>query len=204
MATMTPPTKDPMEALLTRHQACPEAVELARGMDTWEQLWEALEAPHWMLWGLATFGYRGERRLRLFAASCALRALRRWNDPAGARAVELATAHATGAASREELLAGYAAAQKAAAGIVDRADYSEAMAHAAAAALATLREDAHDAARAASSESASAIAWDPEDASTLEDEAVWQASELRRIVGGDVHGVIAEIRKAERRSLTIL
>lgn len=201
---MTTPATDPLVTMLERRRACPEGVDLARNFDTLESLWEGLTDPDWMLWGLEAFGYAGDRKLRVFAASCAMRAQRRWSDPAALRAVELATTFATGAATLDELRAGQAAARKAAATIVDRSDFSEAMAAAASACISALRERPYDAARSTAAESARAVAWDPDADEGATEEIAWQVSELRRIVAADIPGLIAEIRKAERRTLNIL
>jgi hypothetical protein len=196
--------KDVIDNLLSLHRACPEAIAWSRRYQTLEEAWEALESPSWGLWALQTFGYQGERKLRLFAASCARRSLSLWDDPQHGRALELATKAAAGTASDEALAAGYLATKRAAASIVDRPDYSEAMAAAATAAAATLRGRAMDAAMEAAREAGRAVAWDPDDPSTWEEEGRWQMSELRRIVGADVHALIAQVRKSSRGALHVL
>ena len=61
-----------------------------------------------------------------------------------------------------------------------------------------------DAAREAAREAGRAIAWDPDNPSTWEEEGRWQMSELRRVVGADVHSLIAEVRKSSRGTLHVL
>lgn len=196
--------KDAIENLLSLHRACPEAVVWARRYATLEEVWEALTAPDWALWALETFGYRGDRQLRLFAAACARRCSALWSDPQCVRAVELAAKAAVDAAGAADLAAGYLATRKAAGSIVDRPDYSEAMAAAAAAAAGALRASAVDAAKEASRESARAVAWDPDSAASWDEEGAWQCDELRRIVGDDIHAVIAEARRSTRGALHVL
>jgi hypothetical protein len=196
--------KDPIEKILVRYRACPEAIPWASGFATLEEAWQACEAPDWLLWALDAFGYHGERKLRLFAASCALRVQRLWDDPQGTRAIAMATSVASGNAASADLPAAYHATLKASGAIVDRPDYSEAMAAAAAAAVATLRDLGIDAAMDASRESARAVWWDVESPGSWPEEGVWQSNELRRIIGGDVHALFAEVLKKERAVLPLV
>lgn len=196
--------RDAIDNILSLRGACPEGVVWARRHRTFEEVWEALESPAWALWALQTFGYQGERKLRLFAATCAQRSLALWDDPQHARALELAVKVATGAAGDDELRAGHLATKKAAASIAGRPDYSEAMAAAASAAIGALRPRAMDAAMEAARESSRAVAWDPDGPHTWAQEAAWQMGELRRIVGGDVHPLIAEVRRTHRGALHVL
>lgn len=195
--------RDDIEGILRRQRACPQAIPWATRHATLEELWQACEAPDWMLWALDAFGFRGDRKLRLFAASCALRAQRLWSDPQSTRAIDVATSAAAGKAGPAELSAAREATEKAREAIVTRADYSEAMAAAASAAAACVRDLAMDAAMDASRESARAAWWDVDAAGSWPEEALWQANELRRIVGADIDPLIAEIRKRARGVLTV-
>lgn len=196
--------RDAVERILSLHKACPEAIVWSRRHATLDDAWKALESSEWMLWALETFGFSGDRKLRLFAASCALRSRALWDDPQHAAAIEAATAAATGAASKDDLAAAYLATKKAAAKIVDRSDYTEGMAAAAAAAVSALRQPAMEAAKAASRESARAIAWDARNGRPVEEELTWQATELRRIIGPDIQPLIADVRARSRGALHVL
>lgn len=196
--------RDPIDNILALHRACPEAVVWSRRHRTLEEAWDALEAPDWALWALDRFGYRGERELRLFAAACARRSQPLWDDPACARAIDVATRAASGQVDASALRAAYLATRDAASAIVDRPDYTEAMAAAACAASAALRDRAIDAANDASRESARAITWSSDDPRTWRDEAVWQCAELRRLVGPDAHALAAEVRRGARGALHVL
>lgn len=196
--------RDALERILSLHKACPEAVVWSRSHATLEDAWAALETSEWMLWGLEAFGFTGDRKLRLFAASCALRSRALWDDPQHDAALEAATRAATGASTKDELAAAYLATKKAAAKIVDRSDYTEGMAAAAAAAVSALRLPAMEAAKDASRESARAIAWDAKNGRPAAEELAWQAGELRRIVGADIHPLIADVRRRTRGALHVL
>ncbi len=195
---------DEITKLLARHNACPEGIPWASRFATWEELWQGCEAPDWMLWGLDAFGYKNSRRLRLFAAACALRVKPLWDDPEATNAIDVATNVATGGLAAADLPAAYAKTMKAQAATLGRADWSEAMAAAASACVATLRDVAMDAAMDASRESARAVYWDVTVAGSWREEGVWQAGELRRIVGGDIHGLIAEVRKKASGVLSVV
>lgn len=196
--------RDAIENTLSLHRACHEGVVWARKYATFEDAWAAIEAPDWMLWACETFGYRGERKLRLFAAACAARCQALWDDPQAARAVALAAKAGAGPVTADELRAELSATRRAAAAIVDRPDYSEAMAAAAAAITGALHDRAIEAAKAASRESARAIAWDPNQPSSWSEEAAWQSAELRALIGGESHDTIADIRKKNRGTLHVL
>jgi hypothetical protein len=196
--------RDAIDNILSLHRACPEAVTWSRQHRTLEDAWEALESPAWGLWALRTFKYGDERKLRLFAVACARRSLALWDDPQHARALDLATKLATGTAAEADRSAAYLATKKAAASIVDRPDYSEAMAAAATAAVAVLRARASDAAMEAARESSRAVAWDPDNPATWEEEGTWQMAELRRIVGADIPPLAADVRRANRGALHVL
>lgn len=198
------PRKDDIRDLLIRHDACRASIPWTAKFDTLEDMWRACEAPEWMLWAMDTFGFRGERKLRLFAASCALRAERLWNDPQATRAIETATRAASGNAGPADLAAAFEATWAARDKITQRADYSEAMAAAASAALACVRDLAMDAAMDASRESARAAWWDVASPGSWPEEAVWQANELRRIVGADIDPFIADLRKRSRGVLAVV
>jgi hypothetical protein len=196
--------RDAVERILTLHKACPEALVWSRDHATLEAAWEALDNAEWMLWALHTFGYQGERKLRLFAASCALRSRAFWPDPQCDAAIQAATNATPGPAGKDALAAAYLATKAAAAKIVDRSDYSLSMAHAAGAAQSALRLDAMQAAKDASCESARAIASDPKAPRPPAEELAWQATELRRIVGPDITPLIAAVRKSTRGALHVL
>lgn len=196
--------RDAIDNMLSLRRACPEAVAWSRKFRTLEELWEALDAPDWALWGLEKFGYRGDRELRQFAVVCAERCKGLWTDPNGARAIEVASRVARGAASRDDLLAAHLAAKRAAEALPDRPDYTEAMAAAAAAAIGAARDLPYDAARDASRESARAIAWDVTRPGSYPEEGAWQCAELRRIIGGAIHPVIADARRSTRGVLHVL
>ena len=195
---------DDIQKTLLRNDACRQAIPWASGFATWEELWQACDAPDWMLWGLDKFGYKNDRRLRLFAASCALRVQRLWDDPQAARAIETATDAATGKATAAELAAAHRATLAARDRLPERADFSESMAAAATAAASALRDVAMDAAMDASRESARAIWWDPDSPGSWREEGTWQANELRRIIGPDIDPLITEIRKRSRGVLEVV
>lgn len=196
--------RDAVERILSLHKACPEAIVWSRQHATLDDAWRALDNAEWMLWALSAFGFQGDRKLRLFAASCALRSRALWDDPQHAAAIESATAAATGAATKDDLAAAYLATKKAAAKIVDRSDYTEGMAAAASAAVSALRQPAMEAAKEASRESVRAIAWDAKSGRPPEEELAWQAVELRRIIGPDIQPLIADVRARTRGSLHVL
>lgn len=196
--------RDAVENILSLHRACPEAVDWAKGYATLEEVWQALTAPDWALWGLSTFGYRDRHKLRLFAAICAERSAALWDDPACRQAIDLARKAASGKADGEALSAGYLATWKAAEKITARPDWSEAMAAAASAAIGALLPEAIDAALQASRESSRAMAWDPDYAGSWAEEGAFQSDELRRIVGDDVGAVIAEARRRSKGVLHVV
>jgi hypothetical protein len=139
-----------------------------------------------MLWSMAQLGYSGARRLRLFAASCALRNRPLLVDARAVRSVEVATRFAQGQAPIEELRRAFVAAKAAAVEAVMRPDWTAALACAMTAAAHVARENAFDAARDAASHGARAAAWDIRRDTTLEAEEAWQTDELRRIIGSDM------------------
>ena len=196
--------RDAIDNMLSLRRACPEAVVWSRRFRTLEEAWEGLDSPAWALWALEKFGYRDERKLRRFAVACAERCKPLWDDPQRARAIEVASRAAAGAASRDDLLAAYVATRRAAEAIVDRPDYSEAMAAAAAAAIGAVRDLPYEAARDAARESSRAVAWDVGNAGSHPEEGAWQCDELRRIVGADIHATIAEARRSTRGQLHVL
>ena len=104
--------RDAIDNLLSLRRACPEAVVWSRRFRTLEEAWEGLDSPAWALWALEKFGYRDERKLRQFAVACAERCKALWDDPQRARAIEVASRAATGAASRDDLLAAYVATRR--------------------------------------------------------------------------------------------
>ncbi|MBK8256696.1 MAG: hypothetical protein IPK82_29000 [Polyangiaceae bacterium] len=196
--------KDPIEKILTRRKACPEAVVWARQFDTLEEVWQSLAAPDWALWALSAFGYQSDRKLRQFAVLCAQRCKALWPDPACDKALSIAEKAAAGLVADAELTAAYRDAHAAANTVAERTDFSESLAAASAAVVAALRTHAMDAAMGASRESSRAIAWDPSSDNSWDEEGVWQSNELRRIVGGDVHTLIADVRRTTRNVLPIV
>src|SRR5580698_8875626 len=101
--------------LLMRHEACPQGVLWARRFSTLEELWQACPEIEWMLWALERFGYRGHRRLRLFAVACARRHAELLMDPRSREAVAVAERYAAGEADKDSLLAALEAGRTAAA-----------------------------------------------------------------------------------------
>lgn len=196
--------KDDIEGLLRRHHACPEALPWATGCRTLEELWESCEAPDWMLWALWTFEYNDGRRLRRFAAVCAERVHRLWDHPKARHAIDLAKYAAIGIVHPDTLETVRAIVTEAANEVTQRLDYSEAMAAAAAAAIVCLRDRPMDAAMDASRESARAVRWDGTVAGSWPEEGIFQAAELRAIVGDSIHPLIAGIRRRVRMTVPIV
>jgi len=175
---------------LQRSGACPEAVFWSRQFSSLEDLWQRCPRTEWMLWSMAQLGYRGARRLRLFAVSCARRSQPLLVDARGVQAIEAAERYANAQAGIDDLRRAFRAAREAAALAAARPGWTAALACATTAAASTARDNPFDAARDASSHAARAIAWDIQRDETLEAEEAWQTDELRRIIGDDMDRLI--------------
>jgi hypothetical protein len=167
------------------HHACYEAVQWLESLQknaTMADAWKRCKRSDWMLWALEEAGQseRYESVLRLFAVSCARRALLaerkagREPDKRCWEALRVAKLHANGNANSEDLAAASAAAWDAARG--------SARGSARAAASAAAWDAARDAVSAAAWGSASAAAWGSAWDAARGSARGLQAKSLRRLI----------------------
>lgn len=199
---------------MTRNAAVENALRLlgvdpafsmwARGYDTLEDAWAACVQPSWMLLLLQTMGYNDSRALRLFAVACATRVRALAGGGACDQAIDVAAKVATGGADAGELAPAYRAARDHARALIARPDFGEAMAAAAAACAAVVRERPFDASFDASREALRAAAWDLAGGRTASAEAIWQAAKLREVVDADVGPLLEQARAQARGKLALI
>ena len=104
--------------------ACPDAVDWARGYDSLDSAWSACERGDWMLWLAERFG-ADNKTLVLAACDCARLALPYTSDPRVLACIETTERWARGEATLEELSAARAAASAAAWAASDAARAAE-------------------------------------------------------------------------------
>jgi hypothetical protein len=196
--------RDAVENVLRLLRMDPAFSTWARGHDTLDAAWTACAEPSWMLLLLQTLGYSDGRALRLFAAACATRVRHLTGGGASDRALEVAAKVAASEADPKDLAPAYRAARDHGRTLLDRPDFSEAMAAAAAACAASVRERPFDAGLDASLEARRAVAWDLAGGRAASEEAAWQAAELRRLVGADVGPVLERARAQTRGKLALI
>ena len=85
-----------IQRVAEHHRACPEAVEWASKLPSFELMWERCTRPAWILGLFDEIDYHDEGRLRLFAASCAQRNCDRVSDFDGDRFLAVARQTASG------------------------------------------------------------------------------------------------------------
>lgn len=105
-----------------KHHACDEGAEFAKQFKTMAEVWDNCKRPDWMLWTLDRLKMPLDKDRRLFACWCAVctpmangRTTRSLlTDPRSLEAVRVATRHALGLATDEQLAAAWASAGAAA------------------------------------------------------------------------------------------
>lgn len=195
--------RDAVENVLRLLRVDPAFSAWARGYDSLDAAWAACTEPSWMLQLLQTVGYDDGRAFRLFAVACAARVQSLAGGGACDRAIKVAADVAMGSTDPRDLGPAYRAAKNHAGTLIDRPEFGEAMAGAAGACAAAVRERPLDAALDASREARRAVSWDLAGGRTASEEAAWQAAELRRIVWGDIEPALERARAQTRRKLAL-
>ncbi len=171
--------------------ACPQAVEWAGQFKSLEALWYACPHAEWIIWTLEKINYQNETGLRMFAAACARRHWHLLSDPRSRHAVEIAEQFSSHRVGTRELHQARATAKSAAEDGSAKANWTAASAAAAMTACHTTRPTGYLAAQAASKYALAAAAWDTGTRTTTEEEDLWQADQLRGLLGADLPDMVA-------------
>lgn len=194
---------DAVENILRLLRADPAFSAWAKGHPSLDAAWEACPEPAWMLWLLQSLEYGERGVLRRFAVACARR-VPFVADSACEQALEIASKVADGQSPEQALSQAYRAIREHAGSLAGRADFGQSMAASVAACAAAVRARPMDAATEASREALRAISWDPGGARSAREEASWQASELRRIVGESIGPALDRARARSRGKLALI
>ena len=165
---------------LRSREACDDAIDWAAEKDSLTDLWEDCQDPAWVLWALELLDYRDASRLRLFAASCARRVSGVIGDDASRHVLEVAEGVANRTTPESDLGRTWQEIRATARSAARHSGWSAARAAALTAVAETLRADALEAARGASTHSQRAVAWHS-GMEMVAAEAQWQADRLRDI-----------------------
>jgi hypothetical protein len=190
--------------LLKQLDACPEAIAWAQGYRTFGELWRDCPHTEWMLWFLEQLGYKDERKLRLFAITCARHHDHLLIDIRSKKVIEVAENFAEGKVGREELKSAWKAGRVAAVESIHAPTWSMALASAQSAAVACARSSALNAAKDASKNALRAAAWNITSDVKVAGEEAWQTDRLRQILADDLPVILLRAKQKMSESGILL